>query len=530
MAETWGEDALVQVTSNAVKELQQKSQRRGGRGGGGGGGGGGGKAIGGMAAQWEKEKALAEAETTINLGIGMPASESIPKQELLASIQRGAFADEGDGATDKMWGYDGSQGYRTLREGMAEHFSAVRGVPVTPDHFLIEGGGGGAIATIAQTFLNPGDAVIAERPGYMGVMDSFVEQHARLAGVPLDDDGMKLDVLEATIDALAAEGHTTKLLYLQALFHNPRGQCYTRERMLGLIELCARKKVLILNDEACACTPQPSSRHTSPHAHSPGRRRSCPLAPLCTASSLFLAAVFFRSNARDALAAADYGLDLDPTRPFDYMSALPGATGVISTGTFSKTIAPGLRLGWVFGPPPLVRLCTTLCSAAKPNGRSTVLCAGLGEFINSGQWDAQIASVQALYRQKMEAVAASVEEHCKPWLSFDRPAGGVYLWLKLNKELPSAMVNDAAAARGLLLRSGAMYYRYSMLEGMQGDDAIEDSGEDGRFLRLCFSQPSVEELGKVGQRLAAACEDVAAHLAQVAEAEAEAELAPAARL
>ena len=98
--------------------------------------------------------------------------------------------------------------------------------------------------------------MIAERPGYMGVMDSFVQQHAKLAGVPLDDDGMRLDVLEATIDALAAAGHTPKLLYLQSLFHNPRGQCYTRDRMLGLIDLCSRKKVLILNDEACASANQ----------------------------------------------------------------------------------------------------------------------------------------------------------------------------------------------------------------------------------------------------------------------------------
>jgi 2-aminoadipate transaminase len=249
MAESWdGAFALTELTSKAVKALEQRGQRRGG----GGGGGGRGRAVGGMAAQWEREKALAEAETTINLGIGMPAAESIPKQQLLASIERGAFAEEGDGASDKMWGYDGSQGYSTLREGMAKHFSAVRGVRATADHFLVDGGGGGAIATIAQTFLNPGDAVIAERPGYMGVMDSFVQQHAELAGVPLDDDGMKLDVLEATIDALNAAGHTPKLLYLQALFHNPRGQCYTRERMLGLIEICARKKLLILNDEACA--------------------------------------------------------------------------------------------------------------------------------------------------------------------------------------------------------------------------------------------------------------------------------------
>jgi len=72
-------------------------------------------------------------------------------------------------------------------------------------------------------------------------------------------------------------------------------------------------------------------------------------------------------------------LELDPSADFDYMSALPNAGGVITTGTFSKTVAPGLRLGWVFAPPPIIRLCNMLCQAAKPNGRSTVLCAGLGD-------------------------------------------------------------------------------------------------------------------------------------------------------
>ena len=89
-------------------------------------------------------------------------------------------------------------------------------------------------------------------------MDCFVSQRARLVGVPLDDDGMRLDVLEATLDALEAEGSTPKLLYLQALFHNPRGQCYTRARMEGLIDLCARRSVLILNDEAYYASSQPS--------------------------------------------------------------------------------------------------------------------------------------------------------------------------------------------------------------------------------------------------------------------------------
>lgn len=238
-----------------------------------------------------------------------------------------------------------------------------------------------------------------------------------------------------------------------------------------------------------------------------------------------------RGTSQAVRLSADYGLDLDPSRPFDYMSALPGASGVISTGTFSKTIAPGLRLGWVFGHPDIVGLCTTLCSAAKPNGRSTVLCAGIGSYLTSGQWDTQIARVQALYREKMEVVASSVEEHCGPWLSFDRPAGGFYLWLKLNQGLPSTMVNEAAAARGLLLRSGQMYYRYSLLEGLENDEQVEASGEDDRFLRLCFSQPSLEELEQVGARLAAACADVAARLEEGAEAEEGVEVtAAAARL
>ena len=160
MAGTWDAEALGGVSSASVQELEAKNAR-------GEGGPRSAPKAGAPTSElqrvWAREEELRKSGETINLGIGMPAADLIPKDGLLASLTRGAFESE----EQDMWGYNGSQGYATLREGMAQHFSAVRGMEVTADSFLIDGGGGGAIATVAQTFLDAGDAVIAERPGYM---------------------------------------------------------------------------------------------------------------------------------------------------------------------------------------------------------------------------------------------------------------------------------------------------------------------------------------------------------------------------
>ena len=192
-------------------------------------------------------------EPRISLGIGMPAIDTVPKEELAVSMENAILRGE-----DSVWGYSGHQ---SLKVALSEHFVRVRGDScATPSHFMADGGSSGAIGSIARAFLSPGDAVISERPGYVGSMDAFTSQNIRYLGVDLDDDGLNMAQLLTTCTELKAQGNTPKMLYVQTLYHNPRGTGYTVARMRELLTFCAEHSILILNDEAyCALFPSPFS-------------------------------------------------------------------------------------------------------------------------------------------------------------------------------------------------------------------------------------------------------------------------------
>ena len=299
----------------------------------------------------------------ISLAVGLPDEDSVPRQVLEDCMREGAFAS----ADRSMWGYrGGTAGWEPLRAALAEHFTRRRGHPVAATNLMIDGGSGGAIASVVRAFLSPGDVVLAERPSYTTTFHCFEAVGARVVGVDLDGEGPVLAQIEEAHRALQAQGGSTpKLLYTQGLYHNPRGKGYSERRMRQLLQLCRRLGLLICNDEAY------------------------------------------------------YGLDLgsgdDQQQP---MSALEGSEGVLTCGTFSKTVAPGLRVGWVLGHEALVQRCDLL---RFDNGISTVLLAGLAVFVSEGLWDAQIDKVQKLYRRKMLAFTGALREHCADFLSFQEP-------------------------------------------------------------------------------------------------------------
>jgi 2-aminoadipate transaminase len=212
--------------------------------------------------------------------------------------------------------------------------------------------------------------VISERPGYVGSMDAFTSQAGcRYLGVDLDDDGLNMGQLAEVVAELKAQGNTAKMLYIQSLYHNPRGTGYTVERMREMLTFCAEHSILILNDEAY------------------------------------------------------YGLHLTEEEP-TYLSVLAAemglAAGVITACTFSKTIAPGLRAGYTFAEPVVINQI----SSVKMGSTSSLLLLGLADFIERGEWDKQIAKVQQVYTAKLDALVNSLNAHCDKWLTFDRPKGG----------------------------------------------------------------------------------------------------------
>ena len=274
-----------------------------------------------------------ESFEPISLGIGVPAVDTVPKEELALSMQRAVLqGDDSIGRGHSVWGYGWAN---PIREALAAHFSRVRGVEVTTGHFLADGGSSGAIGSIARAFLSPGDAVISERPGYVGSMDAFTAQPGvRYVGVDLNDDGLDMAELASVVSELKAQGNKAKMIYIQSLYHNPRGTGYTIERMRELLTYCAEHSILILNDEAY------------------------------------------------------YGLHLDPESEPVFLSTIAEemglSLGVITACTFSKTIAPGLRAGFSFADPLII----SQISSVKMGSVSTVLLLALADFIERGEWSA----------------------------------------------------------------------------------------------------------------------------------------------
>ena len=200
----------------------------------------------GSATAWGlSERAPLTQRPPISLGGGIPDADTQPRAELLAAMER-VLSEPGDAPLV----YGGPLGYEPLRDEVARYFA--RNHPASPnaDWYLLTNGAAGAIESICAAFVNPGDIIITEIPTFTGSLRTMRGKQATVVGVGMDDEGLKLDELEATIDRLEAEGKTVKLIYTQPTFHNPTGLTMTLQRRLDLIEVAARRQVLLMEDHA----------------------------------------------------------------------------------------------------------------------------------------------------------------------------------------------------------------------------------------------------------------------------------------
>ena len=339
----------------------------------------------------------------ISLGGGIPDADTQPRQELLAAMSR-VLEQPGDAPLV----YGGPQGYEPLRQEIADYFA--RNHPARPgtDWYLLTNGAAGAIESICAAFLDPGDVVITEIPTFAGSLRTMRGKQATVVGVGMDEEGLKLDELESTIDRLESDGRRVKLIYTQPTFHNPTGLTMTLQRRLELIELAARKRVLLMED----------------HAY----------------SELYFDA---------------------PPPPT--LSELTDGHGVLTVGTFSKVIATGLRIGWVQARPDWIR---AMVPARFDMGNSPLLHRMLHEYMVRGNFRDHVGEMRKLYAAKARTLASALEPYGEPYYEVTEPAGGFFLWLKLRNGLLGDAVRDCAAEDGLSFASGNRFYP----SGDPGDD------------------------------------------------------------
>ena len=367
------------------------------------------------------------------LSVGIPDSESLPRKELNQAMLEVLNREE-----DTSLRYGFGPGYFPIRKYLADTYSREKGMAVTPDWFQLTNGSTAAIDLIVRSFIEPGDVIITETPTYMGSLSNFLGVGAEICPIAMDESGLIMSDLAEKIASLKAEGKRVKMVYTISAFQNPTGVTLSLDRKKALLELAAKEEFLILDDDA-------------------------------------------------------YGALYYDDPPSMAMSGLSGGYGVFTVGTFSKTVATGLRIGWIHAHPDAI----TIFSRMKFDmGQNQMALHMMGRFLESGHFEPHMKKMRALYKKKMEMVTDAMDKYLSAFMTFDRPKGGFYIWVKLNEGLTANSVWRTATHEGIAVNPGPSFM----------PDYIPGKGE---FLRIAFCWTPMEQLEEAVHRLATACQRVA---------------------
>jgi 2-aminoadipate transaminase len=329
--------------------------------------------------------------------------------------------------------YSTTEGFLPLREWVCDRL-AKRGVRATPEQVLITSGSQQGIDLVGRVLLDPGDLVAVENPSYLAALQCFGGYEARFLGLGSDDDGMQVEMLERATAV-------PKLIYVVADFHNPKGTTLSLERRERLVRYAADHRVPILEDD-----PYGELRFRN------------------------------QENPPPALAALDE------------------AGLVVRLGTFSKTLAPGLRLGWLVGSKELVRQLA-IAKQASDLHSATFSQRAVASLLARFNYDGHIARIRAAYGERCQAMLGALERHLPEGTRWTKPDGGLFIWVQLPGGLRGEDLLEDALKERVAFVPGAPFF-------------AESPRHD--FIRLNFSnrppeliEEGMSRLGRaVGKRLA----------------------------
>jgi 2-aminoadipate transaminase len=335
--------------------------------------------------------ALLNRADTISFAAGVPAPELYPLDDF-----RQAMAHVLDMAGQTLLQPCPVEGYYPLRQTIAGRMVG-RGANVKAENVLIVTGSQQGLDLIARAFLRAGDEVVVEAPSYLGALQIFGAAGARLLGVPLDEEGMRLDVLENILIR-----YRPKLIYTLPTFQNPLGCTMAPRRRLRLLELAHRYRVPIVEDDP-------------------------------------------------------YGELYYTDQPPSPLLALDQGGYVIYLSTFSKILFPGLRLGWVAAPRLVIERLSQIKQLADLHC-STLIQGAVHEFYQRGALDEHLGRVRGLYRQRRDTMLAALTKHSPAGLKWDEPQGGFNLWCRLPPGVKARRLMVEAARQSVALVPGEVFY------------------------------------------------------------------------
>jgi DNA-binding transcriptional MocR family regulator len=366
--------------------------------------------------------AVANRPEVVSLAGGMPFIGGLPLEEIGETIKR-LIVERGEVALQ----YGSGQGDQGLREHIVE-VMRLEGINAHPDDVVVTTGSQQAVDLVSKIFLNPGDVVIAEAPSYVGSLGVFRAYEADVIHVPMDANGLIPSELESTLTRLEAERRAVKFIYVIPNYHNPAGVTLSAERRPQIVEIARRHGVLILEDNP-------------------------------------------------------YGLLGFDAEPLPAMRSL-SEEGVIYLGSFSKTFAPGLRVGWACAP-HAVRDKLVLASESAILCPSNYSQLAVSTYMDHHDWLGQIKGFREQYRARRDATIAALEEYI-PEATWTVPEGGFYTWVKLPEGLDSrAMLPRAVTALVAYVPGTAFFF----------------DGQGADHMRLSYCYPTPERIREGVRRL-----------------------------
>ncbi|AMQ18216.1 aminotransferase-like domain-containing protein [Thermococcus peptonophilus] len=342
---------------------------------------------------------LVETSDVISLAGGLPAPETFPV-DIIKEITMEVLSKH----ADKALQYGTTKGFTPLRLALARWMEKRYGIPMSKVEVMIVAGSQQALDLIGRVFIDPGDIVVVEAPTYLAALNAFKFYEPEFLSIPLDDDGMKVDVLEEKLKKLKAEGKRIKFVYTVSTFQNPAGVTMSLERRKHLIELAKEYDFLIVEDN-----PYSELRYS--------------------------------------------GEPIPPIKHFDDEGR------VIYLGTFSKIFAPGFRLGWVSAHPHFIRKmeiakqAVDLC--ANPFGQVIAW-----KYVEDGHLDRHIPRIIEFYRPRRDAMLEALEEYMPEGVRWTKPDGGMFIWVTLPEGIDTKLMMEKAVAKGVAYVPGEAFFAH----------------------------------------------------------------------
>lgn len=367
--------------------------------------------------------AVASRPEVVSLAGGMPYLAALPMEAIAQQVGE-VVAVDGLSALQ----YGSAQGLPLLREQICE-VMALEGIQAHPDDVVVTVGSQMALDIVTRIFCDPGDVVIAEAPSYVGALGTFTAYQAQVVHVQMDDYGLVPEALLGALRALADTGRSAKFLYTIPNFHNPAGVTLAVERRQEILAICERFGVLVVEDNPYGL-------------------------------------LGFEGQQYPALRA---------TEP----------ENVVYLGSFSKTFAPGLRVGWALAPHG-VREKLVLAAESATLCPPSFTQAVVSRYLASHDWRGQVKAYREAYRVRCEAMLGALEHHLPDGCSWTRPDGGFYVWLTLPEGVDAKAMLPRAVTERVAYVPGTAFYA----------DAF-----GSRQLRLSYCYPTPERIREGVRRL-----------------------------